>query len=152
MLVISVVVSVSLQVVYKKPSNSPPPREDTIVVISLIFLRFSLRTSEWGCSGFGVPWQQWGRGYISYFLLLWWCVVAGVLIFGKVGSGSCDLFVYWPEDPQLLVIWVISYWGSIWAWNSPPRRGGFVVGAAELVSAAGRKSSVPGGKSRGVQC
>lgn len=44
--VILVAINVSFGVACKKPFGSPPPGEDTIVAISLIFLRFHLRTSE----------------------------------------------------------------------------------------------------------
>lgn len=40
------VIGVRLEMVYKNPCDSPPPREDTVVVISLIVLRFYLRACE----------------------------------------------------------------------------------------------------------
>lgn len=44
--VVSGVIGVSLEKVYKNPCDSPPPREDTVVVISLIVLRFYLTACE----------------------------------------------------------------------------------------------------------
>lgn len=51
---------VSFEVVYKKSSDSPPPREDTVAAIPLIFLGFHLRTSEQGRRGFSTHRQHGG--------------------------------------------------------------------------------------------
>lgn len=82
---------------------------------------------------------------ISYLLLLCWCLIAEVLISDRLRFRSCDLFVFWPEDPRLFVIWVISLWGPLWARNPPPGGGDSSAGTCSW------KSCAPGGKNGSLQ-
>lgn len=85
------------------------------------------------------------RTDISYLLLLCWCLIAEVLISDRLRFRSCDLFVFWPEDPRLFVIWVISLWGPLWARNPPPGGGDSSAGTCSW------KSCAPGGKNGSLQ-